>query len=394
MPPIDAQFFYSSLIPIDDPLSTSSPAGASDSKSARRQLRPFGRGDNNALEKAWLGLMSDGDREQHQSARSGRCQTAAVAKPAADTRALVVQALALQHWDKHGSGIRPQEVSTPAVDAAMTNTVRLCCSELPFDVSEELQQSFCGLLRKFDGGLSIEKVSQDVVAAISNLGKSTSNAIETHRGAPTVASPNSTPPGSWPQSKLPVDSGKENVRTHRPLEDLSDSKRRPRSASLLTNDSSRTQTPSLRGPFRPPVGDDGISGKPFVRVGSLDTHPPSAPSSLPRNISPATERPPPDECDGHAETLEDATGRVPEPVEALNAGKYDRNAVEVAVGVSRLHKVSLPMLQMKPIYWSPVNDIAIVTRATWFYRSVTCLTHGVGLADYRSEIQWCRWRRL
>ncbi|KAK0741668.1 DDHD domain-containing protein [Apiosordaria backusii] len=30
--------------------------------------------------------------------------------------------------------------------------------------------------------------------------------------------------------------------------------------------------------------------------------------------------------------------------------------------------VSLPVLQMKPIYWSPVNDIATVVRATWFYR--------------------------
>ncbi|KAF5510652.1 putative phospholipase [Colletotrichum siamense] len=30
--------------------------------------------------------------------------------------------------------------------------------------------------------------------------------------------------------------------------------------------------------------------------------------------------------------------------------------------------VSIPALQMKPIYWSPVNDIAVVLRATWFYR--------------------------
>jgi hypothetical protein len=30
--------------------------------------------------------------------------------------------------------------------------------------------------------------------------------------------------------------------------------------------------------------------------------------------------------------------------------------------------VSLPVLQMKPIYWSPVNDMSIVMRATWFYR--------------------------
>lgn len=44
------------------------------------------------------------------------------------------------------------------------------------------------------------------------------------------------------------------------------------------------------------------------------------------------------------------------------------STVEVPVGISRLHLTSLPALQMKPLYWSPVNDIAIVTRATWFYR--------------------------
>lgn len=46
----------------------------------------------------------------------------------------------------------------------------------------------------------------------------------------------------------------------------------------------------------------------------------------------------------------------------------ETRAVEVPVGISRLHMTSLPSLQMKPLYWSPVNDVAIVTRATWFYR--------------------------
>ena len=376
MPPIDAQFFYSSLIPIDDPLSTSSPAGASDSKSARRQLRPFGRGDNNALEKAWLGLMSANDRQHHQSARSAHGQASALAGPAADAREQLVQALASHHWDKHGSG--PQDVSTPTVNAATSHTAPLCCSLLAVDVSEELQRSFCGLFRKFNGDLSIDKVSQDVVAAISNLGKSASDAAETHHGAPAAVSPNSTreessvistSPGSLPRSKLFIDSSKENGRSHRALENLSDGQRRQRSSSLLTDSSFRTQNPSnLRGPFRSPIGDDGISGKPFVRVGSVDSHPPFAPSSLPSNISPATERPPSGKINGHVKALEDDTGREIEPVDVFSAGRRDRDAVEVAVGVSRLHKVSIPMLQMKPIYWSPVNDIAVVMRATWFYR--------------------------
>lgn len=42
---------------------------------------------------------------------------------------------------------------------------------------------------------------------------------------------------------------------------------------------------------------------------------------------------------------------------------------EVPVGISRLHLVRLPSLLMKPIYWLPVNDMASVTRGTWFYRN-------------------------
>lgn len=42
-------------------------------------------------------------------------------------------------------------------------------------------------------------------------------------------------------------------------------------------------------------------------------------------------------------------------------------AVKVPVGVSRLHNITLPSLQMEPIYWLPVGDIAPVLRGTWFY---------------------------
>nr|OQO27544.1 hypothetical protein B0A51_06296 [Rachicladosporium sp. CCFEE 5018] len=41
---------------------------------------------------------------------------------------------------------------------------------------------------------------------------------------------------------------------------------------------------------------------------------------------------------------------------------------QIAVGVSRLHQVEMPDLQMCPIYWQPVNDIAKVVRGTWFYQ--------------------------
>lgn len=43
-------------------------------------------------------------------------------------------------------------------------------------------------------------------------------------------------------------------------------------------------------------------------------------------------------------------------------------SAKVPVGVSKLHQVELPDLQMTPIYWTPVHDTAPVIRGTWFYK--------------------------
>lgn len=51
-----------------------------------------------------------------------------------------------------------------------------------------------------------------------------------------------------------------------------------------------------------------------------------------------------------------------------SATKLSKQSVEVPVGVSRLHLVKLPTLQMMPIYWSPVHDVSAVTRGTWFHK--------------------------
>jgi hypothetical protein len=55
------------------------------------------------------------------------------------------------------------------------------------------------------------------------------------------------------------------------------------------------------------------------------------------------------------------------PSVLLSVAEKPHDVVQVPVGVSRLHVVEFPDLDMKPIYWSPVNDISLVTRATWFY---------------------------
>lgn len=64
MPPMRAQFFYCSPLPLDDPL-TALPPPTTDSKNAKHLPRPFSKCDNQALLEAWLGMASKRDRRSH-----------------------------------------------------------------------------------------------------------------------------------------------------------------------------------------------------------------------------------------------------------------------------------------------------------------------------------------
>ncbi|KAF5870398.1 putative ddhd domain-containing protein [Botrytis fragariae] len=64
MPPMRAQFFYCSPLPLDDPL-TAVPPPTADSKNVRHPPRPFPKCDNKVLLEAWLGMGSKRDRKSH-----------------------------------------------------------------------------------------------------------------------------------------------------------------------------------------------------------------------------------------------------------------------------------------------------------------------------------------
>lgn len=372
MPPVDAQFFYSSLIPIDDPLSTGSTVGGYDSKPSRRQLRPFGRGDNGALDKAWLSLGSDSDRHQHRQAREGHDNAPDVIKDAAEFMAQLVQTLAFKHWEKHRSAPRPHRPPGSTGQVLGTAATAPCCSELLVDVSEGLRNGFCGLARKQIAQLSPDNVLQEVVAAMNGMRMSAEDLTESHRGK--TVSPNrpredfvanAMPRGPLPQPIFDVDKENEHRSHGGP-----DHHRHPPTDPQSVNGSFPPTSPiSTRSPVRASGGDGGISGKPFIRVGSIDEPSPAAPSSLPRTqaswagTSLAKHQ-------GSDAASDGVKGRFSEPVNLARDTSHGRPSVDIVVGVSRLHKVSLPTLQMKPIYWSPVNDIAVVLRATWFYRWV------------------------
>jgi hypothetical protein len=368
VPPVQAQFFYSSVIPIDDPLSTSSAVGA-DTKTNKGQVRPFARGDNNALEKAWLGLMSEPARRAHQDALESQGRATEFDS---DRLTSIIQAITAKHWERHRKGYQPQDVAAPTGDVLPTTPVSACCSELVLDVSEELEQAFCALVRRRNAALSIDEVVQQVVLALDRLKKQANDEIETQPfpGSPPFSRPGtaSTTNTNHPIARMPktTTDGKSSKRRST----ISETRTRTSSlsASQPVGQPARSQTPfGSLGLARPPVLDDGISGRPFVRVGSPETQ--SEPGSLPLpGISSPVRDASRTQDQSQATTGQQATTQVTSPKITKAVDTTPLNIAEVAVGISRLHMVSLPTLQMKPIYWSPINDVAVVSRATWFYR--------------------------
>src|SRR5450432_2110429 len=58
-PELRAHFFYSSPIPIDDPLSVLPKPGSFEASFTKYSLRPFSDYDNEALEKGWRACFSE-----------------------------------------------------------------------------------------------------------------------------------------------------------------------------------------------------------------------------------------------------------------------------------------------------------------------------------------------
>ncbi|KAF4587596.1 DDHD domain-containing protein [Ophiocordyceps camponoti-floridani] len=363
-PSLDARFFYSSLIPIDDPLSFKPGASGYEPKSSHRQLRPFGQGDNNALEKAWLDLYSETHRKQHVEARGGRDKMSTATGAAIEARRQLVLLLATRHLERHRAGSRSHNLPGAVGHLSGAISTSPCCPELMVDVSEELENKFCALVRKQLDELSPENLIHDVMTTMERLRKPAEASSEMRSGAPKMVSPNRpksqhSVDADFAGSRLRPSKGKENCVENRPF---SDHLRTPRLNTSHTVKASSYQY----SPVPASASDDGMSRTPFARVEKVRTSSLSTSLPLP-NVESQFMEMPEVEKDGEAADLVDATSQTPEAIKTLNTD--DRAMpLEIVVGVSRLHKVSLPALQMLPIYWSPVNDVAVVMRATWFYR--------------------------
>ncbi|KAI5864160.1 DDHD domain-containing protein [Durotheca rogersii] len=361
IPPVNAQYFYASSVPIDDPLSTTTVTAVADPKSSRSSLRPFSPGDNNALEKAWLSLSSDIYRENHTNARQNRAPSSSLIELNTQKLGNIVHQLAAQHVEKHArEGLaREKTLSTVRTLSEPETTTPLCCPDLLIDAGIALRASFCTVARRRQRDLDREAVAQAVMGEMSTLRADSTSAPATGR---RVLS-NSGRPSSQPQMEQNCSSEPLSSKQPGGIPYPESMPQMPHQGISSTDRNFGGSTPT-KSSFL----NDGISGRPFARAGTPESSTFSPPPSLPRNAATWQSTRPAergsDELESRLQPQESLKSSTSRPAESLGAP----TSVEVTVGISRLHEVSLPALQMKPIYWSPVNDIATVFRATWFYR--------------------------
>lgn len=368
IPPINAQFFYHSLVPIDDPLSTATATTSADGRPAKGVLRPFSHADNNALEAAWLSLADDDHRNNHDTSLKNQRPGPALAAANARKLYAIVEHLIRTHKKKHShdTGAPPLE---PPVEALAATDLGVCCQELLIDASNRLREVFCEVSREMQPSLSQKHVIAKVMSVLED-------------GRPSAAATNAVPiqaqttVASSPRADTFVSPALSTSARGR-ASSLASNPVPSRSASLGSGarpapfgTPPQLETPATRLRHAHPQVTDGITGRPFVRVGDPDGDLTSEPGSLRETTKEHTK----DNATGdhHSAARELQTDTEPIP-HGTSISELEPRVIAVPVGVSKLHEVSLPVLQMKPIYWSPVNDIAIVSRSTWFYRYVaTC----------------------
>jgi len=112
------------------------------------------------------------------------------------------------------------------------------------------------------------------------------------------------------------------------------------------------------------VSAPSTTGTPFIRAPSRSKVPIT--TANPTNNHSTIARPRPKPMDSYMWDSSDSAHSTQLAAEENKV--HEVKKAKITVGVSQLHQVSIPDLQLEPIYWAPVNDVADVCRATWFYK--------------------------
>ncbi|KAJ5800137.1 uncharacterized protein N7518_002205 [Penicillium psychrosexuale] len=345
-PEIRSHFFYISSLPIDDPLAPLPPPTSQGTGNERVPPTPFSARDNIALEEAWRDLREARKTKSanHRSRPNTSTGPPGIAVPSHQSVSNVEHRKAASQEDPSLVGSRGSTLSNPPF--------------FPDDLPSRSRKSSLTFATG-SAGMRIHELGKENRVG-SPLGDEfkhdTSRGISTDQKRVRSSSINefNTPKRSGsPLEAENVGEGDEVV------------------GSLQADRShgaSMSGSPFIRAPVSHPQTPLGRSFESSSsREGGewqAELRPSTAPRSAPKPSGLRT-----------TVSLDQLTqDSEREMTEEPNT------QLKIPVGVSRLHLVELPNLKMKPIYWSPLQDISSVVRATWFYKN-TMLPVETGLAN-------------
>ncbi|RHZ63758.1 uncharacterized protein CDV56_105003 [Aspergillus thermomutatus] len=332
-PKVRAQFFYTSSLPIDDPLSAlPPPSSGQNAINERAPPQPFSVKDNIALEEAWRNL---GQTREERAAGSKKppsiVRNTGIAVPGKES---VSETERSRHTGSRGDG------SLTGIDESPSNNHAPSTNEQPFrSIRGESHDEVGGA----GGGVSWGR----------SQGSAQDNGLDNHNQ-----------PLNLTQRKRELSLSSQ----------LNAAKRVAGAPSTSENPSmGGFEGGSLRGKSS---RDASISGSPFARAPIAQSQSPlgrsvesvsSKGGSSDLQAEPHHTATKPSDLRASVEQENSSGGPI---TEAGAADQDDTSQLKIPVGVSRLHLVELPNLKvMKPIYWSPLHDESNVLRATWFYKN-------------------------
>ncbi|MCJ1268973.1 hypothetical protein MMC22_008861 [Lobaria immixta] len=367
-PKIQAHFFYSSALPIDDPLTPVPPPSSSSSTGPSKvPPRPFSIYDNTALEEAWQIIQNakhdkrapEGDESHpttdYETPRAGHAKTDSGVDNVNSTRESAVVGEAAQYSEDSSHGIvehgEEMEAGTSLVEsgqgAALVNAdtqklgdphLTLCDDpeHIPFDHAMPIDSDEIGN-DEFESGLPrrrhrspfrrrdrVDKAKSKETAALSR-------SLPKQKGSGYEA-----PYGSSPAER------------------------------------DTTGTPFLRVPSRMRRSRSQSSRRSKHESEALQADGPASASegeaAQPSHSRPMSRRFRADRSESrHSQPDDHLKLRTSRHHRSAHHRKRPETAY-ITVGISRLHVVELPDLRMGPIYWDPIHDVCSVVRGTWFYK--------------------------
>ena len=367
-PPVKAQFFYVSSLPIDDPLSPLPPIQTD--RAHKHPPQPFSTRDNAALEEAWQGFQQSQDPGKDSSSRPSLggiftfprfkegVKSSSAPSPSANPSVDSLspdQERAAQITEEYNKLPQAPVVNADASQGKKPTTNSAKPSELNRHGANERSTSARPSMPEPDQVARVRDAwkQKDQMAVSDSQVMLGQSLLEDRARAAPVNYEELQCKGRFEHSPPSA---------HRRRSSLSPFRRevKERLARGSTSRDFGSAAGAEGNQVVAQVSSSGMSGRPFAR----------APSK--RNITGASTdgavdiQMSSDASDGDSGDSQSQHQNRPKKSKQVSSTAIDK--VYVPVGTARLHLVEVPDLVMNPIYWSPINDTSDVIRATWFYK--------------------------